>query len=250
MRKELAVGIAVWLCASTACAVAQVTIPATATLQLAGGTLDLGGTDLQAGGSLVLGSGSVANASNVSILAGGLIDAGSGSIGLSGNWSNLGNFAAGTSQVNFSDGGLAQSVFTGNTTFSSAGFISTTGKNYIFPVGATQFFGTSLTILGTAIQGIQFRSATPGQVAFVNLMTGGTQNIDFVGVSNVHSTGQILAPTKTNDGGTGDAAGWFASAVAAAAAAVAAPVLSWIGMLLLGLMFATFASRKLHSSIR
>ncbi len=229
MRIWQQLGLTAILSAFAVSATAQVTIPAAASMQLGGGTLDLSGTDLQVGGTFGTGSGSVASARNISILAGGLFDAGSGAIGLSGNWSNLGNFVAGTSVVSFVDGGLAQTVIAGATTFYDASFVSTTGKNYVFPVGATQTFTNALTVLGTASTGIEFRSSTPGLAAFVDLLTGGTQNIDFVGVSNVHGTGQILAPTRTNDGGTGDDTGWFGAAIAVLAA-VPAPTLTTLGM--------------------
>jgi len=245
MRKGIVAGLAIWLCVFAAGASAQVSIPAASSIQLSGGTLNLGGTDLQVGGSLALGAGNVANATNVSILAGGLIDAGSGALHLVGNWSNLGSFSAGTSNVFFTDGGLTQSLFTGSTTFASASFISTTGKTYVFPVGLTQSFTTALTILGSVSAGIEFRSATPGQPALLNLIAPGTQNIDFVGVSNVHAIGEVLAPTKSNDGGTGDDTGWFAAAVAVLAA-TPAPTLSSIGLLLLAFVLFVLARRRLH----
>ena len=168
---------------------AQVAMPPASSLLLAGGKLDLGGADLQVGGAVAVGAGTIANANNISIAAGGLLDAGSGTIGLFGNWSDLGNFIAGTSSVNFIDGSAASAILSGATTFYSASFISSTGKNYVFPVGLTQNFASALTVLGVPAQGIQFRSASPGQVAFVNLAASGAQNIDFVGVSDVHATG-------------------------------------------------------------
>lgn len=226
-------------------ACAQVTIPTASSLQLAGGKLNLGGSDLQVGGTLSVGTGSIVGANNISIAAGGLIDSGSGTINLFGNWSNLGNLAAGTGLVNFIDGGVAQAILSGATTFYAASFVSATGKNYVFPVGLTQTFTASLTILGTAAQGIQFRSASAGQVAFVNLAPSGAQNIDFVGVSNVHATGQPLAPTKTNDGGSGDAIGWF-GILAVVLQAVPAPMLSAFGLLILCLALLAFA-RKFKS---
>ncbi len=221
---------------------AQVAISPAATLQLAGGKLDLGGTGLQIGGNVSVGAGSITNARDVSIAAGGVLDAGSGTIGLSGNWSDLGNFVAGTSTVNFIDGGLAQSIVSGATAFYAASFVSNTGKNYVFPVGLTQTFANALTILGNAAP-IQFRSATPGQVANVNLAFGGTQNIHNVGVSNVHAIGQQLDPAETNQGGSGDAIGWFGAL--AAFVAVPAPMLSLLGLLLLAMAMtaAAFATR-------
>jgi hypothetical protein len=241
--KALSFAAVLLVCAGHA--VAQITIPAASAIQLAGGKLNLNGADLQISGTLSVGPGLVTNANNISIAAGGLLDAGSGAINLSGNWSDLGSFIAGTSLVNFIDGGSAQAIFAGATTFYTASFSSTTGKNYLFPVGLTQTFTNSLTILGTAAQGIQFRSTAAGQAAFVNLQPSGTQNINFVGVSNVHATGQPLAPTQTNDGGTGDAVGWF-GLLAVAVAAVPAPLLSPFGLLLLGLLLMGLA-RKFRS---
>ena len=239
MRALVCFCLAVSFLVGTGIATAQVSIPANASIQLNGGKLDLGGSDLQLSGTLTLGAGSLLNAANVLIGAGSLLDAGSGVVNLFGNWSRLGNFVPGSSTVTFIDGPLAQSTFTGATAFNAASFVSTTGKSYIFPVGQTQVFNTALTILGTAAAGIQFRSSTPGQVAYVNLLSSGSQNIDFVGVSNVHAIGQPLAPTKTNDGGTGDAFGWFGLVFAA----VPAPMLGWIGLLLLTLTLVSSIAR-------
>ena len=225
-------------------AFAQVVVPANASLQLNGGKLDLGGGDIDVAGSVGLGGGVLDNVGSLSILAGGLFDAGSGLINLSGNWSNLGSFAAGTGTVDFIDGGRAQSLLAGATHFNTANFISVTGKNYVLPVGLTQTFSGALTILGTASIAVQFRSAVPGGVANVDLLAGGTQNIHNVGVSNVHATGQHLAPDETNRGGAGDDMGWFGAQVAAAAV-VPAPMLDEFAMLLLafGTVLATAHAR-------
>jgi len=211
-------------------------------VQLSGGTLNLGGADLQVAGTLGLGSGAITNARNVSTLSGGAFNAGSGNVTLFGNWSGLGSFAAGSSSVNFIDGGLSSAQLSGSTTFNAASFVSTTGKSYLFPVGLTQTFNSSLTILGTSAAAIQFKSSAPGQIASVNLLPGGTQNIDFVGVSDVHSTGQHLAPTKTNDGGTGNALGWFGAL--ASGAVRPAPMLSIPALCLLALAVAMIATRQ------
>jgi hypothetical protein len=143
-------------------------------------------------------------------------------------------FTAGNGSVNFIDGGIAQSNISGNSTFDNVSFVSATGKNYVFAVGTTQSISGLLTILGTSTQGIQFRSSTAGQVANIDLLAGGTHSIQYVGVSDVHATGQHLAPNLTNDGGTGNAVGWFGAA--AAANTVPTPTLSWIGLLLLALL--------------
>jgi hypothetical protein len=221
-------------------AFANVDVPAGAAFALGGGSIDFGNTSLQVGGNFALGSGSATNIDSVSILAGGALDGGSGVLTLFGDWSNAGTFTAGTGSVNFIDGGIAQSNINGNSTFDNVSFVSATGKNYAFAVGTTQSVSGLLTIQGSATQGIQFRSTTAGQVANIDLLPGGSQDIQFVGVSDVHATGQHLAPSLTNDGGTGNATGWFGSA--AATNTVPTPALSWIGLLLLALLLAAIAA--------
>ena len=198
-------------------------------MALGGGSLDLAGADAQIGGLLSLGGGQLNNVGSIGILAGGTLDAGSGVLTLSGDWSNAGTFLAGSGSVDFVDGG-AQSLISGNTTFANLSFISAVGKNYLFTVGTTQTISGLLTILGAAGQPIQFRSTAAGQVANINLLGGGAQNIAHVGVSDVHATGQHLAPTLTNEGGTGNATGWFAAIIVQNA--VPAATLSLPGMLL------------------
>lgn len=231
----------VLLAAFAAPALAQVDVPAGATFSLGGGSLDLGGTNLQVGGSFAVGSGSAQKVDSVSILSGGNLDGGSGSLTLFGDWSNAGAFAAGTGTVNFIDGGVAQSNVSDDSTFANVGFVSATGKSYVFAVGSTQSVSGLLTILGTAAQGIQFKSSAAGQVADIDLLPGGSQSIQFVGVSDVHATGQHLAANETNDGGTGNATGWFGAGVNGGGNAVPTPALSGIGLLLLALLMAVSA---------
>jgi hypothetical protein len=97
----------------------------------------------------------------------------------------------------------------GDTTFFRASFVSTTSKNYIFGVGSTQRILSVLEISGATPSPIQFRSATPGQVASIDLVNSGTQLIQHVGVTDVWSTGQCLAPGQSNEGGGGNAKNWF-----------------------------------------
>jgi hypothetical protein len=222
---------------------AQVSVPSTATFALNGGSLDLSGTDLQVAGSFSLASGLVQNAANVAIAPGGNVDGGSGSVTLFGDWFNLGSFVAGSSQVDFVDGALAQSNVSGDTTFFNLSFISLTGKAYIFQGASTQTIESRLQILGTSNFGIQFQSAIPAQFASIDLLNGGSQNIDFVGVSNVHATGQHLAPNLTNDDGSGNATGWFGQGGGGTGGTVTpAPVLSAWSLLLMALGLLTVAS--------
>lgn len=107
------------------------------------------------------------------------------------------------------------------------------GKGFALQVGTTQTIQNQLQILGTSTSGIQIKSSSAGQVAFINLLAGGSQNIDFVGVSNVHAIGQHLAPALTNDGGNDDAIGWFG--LAGGGTATPVPMLSIWALLLLAL---------------
>src|SRR5262249_12605895 len=172
--------------------------------------LDLACTDLIVGGKFQVASGTVQNARNVTIQGGGTLDGGTGVIQVGGNWTDNGSFVAGTGEVDFRDacGGGSASI-SGSTTFNRASFVSAIGKSYIFAVGTTQKILSLLQITGTAPGPIQFRSSASGQVAFINLINSGTQNIQHVGVTDVWSTGQCLAPGQSNEGGGGNAKNWF-----------------------------------------
>ncbi len=228
-----------WVVATTCVAsLAQVVVPASASFQLNGASLDLGGSSLISAGNFAIGAGQVFDAATISILPGGTVDGGSGAITLFGDWSNLGVFSAASGTVNFVDGPVALSNIVGSSTFQNANFSSAAGKTYSFASGSTQSVGGLLTILGTSSQGIQFKSSTAGQFASINLQPAGSQTIDFVGVSNVHAIGQHLAPTKTNDGGSGDDIGWFGNnggGGTGGGGAIAAPIGSPLALLLLGL---------------
>ena len=206
-------------------AAADVVVPASATGSLNGGTLDLGCTDLIVAGTLQLGGGQVLNARNVTIQGGGTIDGGSGVIQVGGNWTATGSFTAGTGEVDFRDLCAAgPASISGNTTFFRASFVSTTSKNYTFAVGSTQRILSVLEISGTAGNPIQFRSSTPGQVASIDLVNGGTQQIQHVGVTDVHATGQCLAPGQSNEGGGGNAKNWFVCSGGGGGGGVPTPV--------------------------
>lgn len=238
--------------AACAPALAQLVVPANASIGVDGGALDLGSTDLQLAGTLTLGSGQVSHVANVMIEAGGALDADSGSLTLFGDWSNAGIFNAGTGTVNFVDG-VATSNVSGSSTFHNASFASTSGKTWAFAVGSTQSIDGALSILGTTAQPIQFVSSAAGQVAFIDLLPSGSQNIDHVGVSDVHGSGQPLAPTKTNEGGSGNDLGWFGNSGAVAITYTPVPTLSswsrWLLALLLLAVTGIFRSRLSRDDI-
>jgi hypothetical protein len=201
-------------------------VPAGATSNLGNGVLDLACTDLVVGGNFQIASGSVRNVRNVTVQSGGTLDGGSGVLQVGGNWSNSGNFVANGGEVDFRDvcgGGSA--TISGSTTFNRASFVSGTGRNYVFAVGTTQTILSLLEITGTAANPIQFRSSAPGQTAFINLVTAGTQQIQHVGVTDVWATGQWLAPNLTNEGGGGNAHRWFGHGPIPGGGAVPVPIL-------------------------
>lgn len=201
--------------ALSAVASAGVTIPAGANMALNGGQVDAAATDIQIDGRLQLGSGSLINVVNFDAGSGANVQLGSGSIQLNGDWSNLGTMDAGSSQVTFTDGSAATSAILGATTFSAVSFVSASGKTYRFDAGQTQVVNAALTISGSASNPIQFASTTPGSAAFLTLLASGSQSISHVGVSDVHATGQRLAPALHNEGGSGNDYGWFASGLLA-----------------------------------
>ena len=189
---------------------ADLIVPAGGQYTTSGGQTDVACTDVVVAGTLTVDTGSLVNVRHLTIQAGGTIAGGSGVIQVGGNWSNSGTFTAGTSTVRFNDlCGLTSATISGSTTFANARFVSSTGKNYVFAVGTTQTVSAILEIAGTTPNPIQFRSGTSGQVANINLLPAGTQQIQHVGVTDVWATGQHLAPSLTNEGGGGNANRWF-----------------------------------------
>jgi exosortase sorting signal-containing protein len=219
----------------------SVTVPAGGTISLASGALDLGCTDITVAGNLQVGSALITTVRDVTIQAGtppdGTLDGGSGSITLAGNWSNSGAFFPGTSSVFFVDnpGCAASSTLSGNTTFYNLSLVSSLEKIYTFTAGTTQTILHALTIQGTLAHPIQIASSVPGDPGFINLASGGTQNISHVGVSDNWATGQPLAPSLTSEGGTGNSRGWFGVALN-----TPIPALGTGGMALLALILAGF----------
>ena len=197
-------------CVVAAAARADLIVPTNGVTSLNAGVADLSCTDVVVAGALNVNTGSLRNVRNVTIQPGGVINGGSGVIEVAGNWSNSGSFVAGTSTVNFRElCGAGAATISGDTTFFGASFVSAVGRNYVFAVGSTQTITSLLQITGTSANPIQFRSSSPGQVAFINLLNSGTQQIQHVGVTDVWATGQWLAPFQTNEGGGGNAHRWF-----------------------------------------
>jgi hypothetical protein len=107
---------------------------------------------------------------------------------------------------------------------------SSAGGAFVLESGQAQRVLSSLTIQGSGSP-VQIRSSNPPQAAELVLERGGSQNISNVGVSDVHATGEHLAPQQSNQGGTGNAFGWFGIGI------LAVPTLSLGGLILLILAF-------------
>ncbi len=243
MRKLAMTGML--LVAMLGCALpvaADINIPAGASVELRGGSILMAGTDMSIGGQLALGSGAILDTGSFSTLASGTTHLDAGLVVLSGDWSNAGTITPGSSRVEFIDGTNAASQVLGASAFHAISFVSTTGKHYAFEAGATQNIATGLVIQGTAAKPIQFQSTAAPQVAYINLASGGNQSIAHVGVSNVHASGQHLAPNQHNEGGSGNDLGWFGHT--ALPPFVPVPATSRWAMLLLSLLLVLLALRQ------
>ncbi len=226
---------------------AAIVIPAGGSWDQDGGTLDFGGTSLQSAGQFKLGSGQLNGLDGVTIAPGGQLDAGSGSIAVAGPWTNSGSFLAGSGSVVFADNATGSTAISGNSLFHNLSITSTSGQTWRFAAGSTQQVNGLLTIYGTPAQPIQLASSVAGQLAYINLLPGGTQNIHDLGVSDLSATGQRLAAGQVNRGGSGNAINWFA---ALAASVQAIPSLSMTGVLALCLCMLLLAYCKRHTSAR
>jgi hypothetical protein len=241
-------GGAVALLFFAAVAQADVVVPPGANVQLSGGRLDLAGSNVLIGGALGLGSGELRGVGALRIFAGGSADFGSGVATLSGDWENRGTFTAGSSRVELRDG-PAMSQILGTTAFANLSLVSLTGKRYRFESGFTQRVSANLQISGSGAA-IQVDVTAPGNLAFLDLLPGGSQSIANVGVSDVHATGQHLAPTQTNQGGNGNDNGWFGGPPPQPTVPI--PALSPAALLLtaLGLIFIVMRRREAGATSR
>lgn len=223
----------------------SLTVPAGASLQVSGGRIDLAGGDAGIAGLLALGAGELRGVGALRIAAGGTADFGSGTATLTGDWENRGIFNAGSSRVELRDGASPSSAILGTSQFANLSLVSLTGKRYRFESGFTQRVAAQLQILGQG-PALQVDVTVPGNLAYLNLLAGGTQAIANVGVSDVYATGQHLAPTLTNQGGNGNAQGWFGSGGGVVTPPTPVPALGWPMLLVLaaGMWWVAARSRR------
>jgi hypothetical protein len=220
---------------------AAVSLPSGSSLNLGGGQLSLGETSLTLTGTLDVAGGQLTGVSDLSTLTGGLLMAGSGLIELSGDWFVQGTFVPGTGAVRVIDSVSGISMVRGSNAFSALSLTSTLGKHIVLEPGSVQTISQLLTISGTAARPIQIERLPTGPAAEINLLPGGAQSIIHVGVSNVHATGQPLAPLQSNEGGSGNAFGWFGQMFPSTLPIPAGSPFSLMTLLLLVLLTARMA---------
>lgn len=195
------------LLVSSALAWGSISIGGGGVVSLGGGTIDLGGSDLVVDGQLDVTDGQLLDAGDVVI--NGALDGGTGLITLRGDWVRNGAFAANLGEVAMldDDGGSANLV--GDSEFHDLSLVSSAGGAFVLQSGTTQRILNALVIQGLGGLPVQIESSDPPAIAQIYLDPLGTQDIDFVGVSNVYAIGQHLAPDQTNQGGSGNDFGWF-----------------------------------------
>src|SRR6056297_257819 len=178
---------------------------------LGSGVLRLADTPLIIDGEFDLGSGNVERAGN--ILISGVFSGGSGSLSTSGDWINNGTFNAMDSAITLFDETGSTALVLGDSVFYGLSIFSSAAGEFVFESGSIQNVTDSLFIQGVSGLPLQLRSTSPLQIAQLFLENGASQDIAFLGVSDVHATGQPLAPDQTNQGGTGNDLGWFGRAL-------------------------------------
>ncbi|WP_169426726.1 IPTL-CTERM sorting domain-containing protein [Curvibacter lanceolatus] len=146
------------------------TVPPGGTSNLpSGSSMNLACAALTVQGALNMNSAQVDSANAVTIAASGAVDAGQSTITLSGDWSNNGTFAAGTSTVVFNNGCTAGPMqLSGNTVFYNLTLSSTSGSTFVIPAGSNITVNGTLTLQGTNGQPITLVSSS-GSPAVINL---------------------------------------------------------------------------------
>lgn len=232
VRLLVLIGCALFFAGGSPSIHAAITVGNGGSISLGDGRLALAETDLTVNGTFDVGSGDVVDAGNVII--NGMLSGGTGSLTALGDWVNAGNFLAGSGRVHLDDQSASSANMVGDSTFYELALTSNAGGEFVLQSGSIQRVSTLLTILGVNGVPVQIRSSLPPQIAQMFLESGGGQAIEFVGISDVHATGEPLAPDQTNQGGTGNDLGWFGRGFEP----LIVPTLSFAGLLLLALMLA------------
>lgn len=195
------------------------------------------GFTVGAGSTVSMGTGTMTlGCDDLVIQATGTLLGEQGTISLAGDWIQNGAFTPGTSTVVFVDGCIPnQSAISGNSTFYNLFGITSLGKELDFAVGSTQTIQNFLQLTGAAGNLLLVRSSNPGVAAFLNLLPGAGQLIDYVDVQDNHAVGQPIGPGPPEDFNSvksSNSNGWFELAGGGPAPA---PALSGFGLLIAAL---------------
>ncbi|MEO8751121.1 MAG: DUF1566 domain-containing protein [Casimicrobiaceae bacterium] len=198
-------------------AVAQLSVPAGAALNLAGATLNAGCQDVSVGGTLATGPGQLVGVRNIAVAGSGTLDGGSGTIGLSGDFGQSGTFNPATGTMQIGDGcGTTTSTFTGTSSFYTFNTSTATGRGLNFPANQTQSVAHALSLTGAAGALVTIRSSAAGTAGNLALAAGAAQTIAYVDVADNHATVQPIAPGAAatfNSIKGPNSNGWFVIAV-------------------------------------
>lgn len=195
------------------------------------------GFTVGAGSTVSMGTGTLTLAcDDLVIQATGTLLGQQGTISLAGDWIQNGAFTPGTSTVVFVDGCIPnQSAISGNSAFHNLSGITSLGKELDFAAGSTQTIQNFLQLTGAAGNLLLVRSSSPGVAAFLNLLPGAGQLIDYVNVQDNHAVGQPIGPGPPPDFNSvklSNSNGWFELAGGGPAPA---PALSGFGLLIAAL---------------
>lgn len=162
------------------------------------------------------------------------------------DWSNDGSFAAGSSSVNFIDGGPNQSKISGETRFNILTVVSNAGKILELQAQRQQVVMQHLQLTGVGGNLLTIISDTPGTQAMLalSLPNNATQLIDYVDVTDNYGTSQIIAPGSPesyNSVQGSNVRGWFGTPLA-----FPIPSLNLMSLLIITTLLILLASKKLR----
>ncbi|MGH3579956.1 MAG: hypothetical protein ACRERC_12435 [Candidatus Binatia bacterium] len=230
-------------------ALGQVVVGAGSTLAIGSGAMDHGCADLAVAGTLRLGSGQAFGIGALSIGAGALLAGEAGALSWSGDWSNAGQFQAGTSSASWVDGcGAMLATMQGTQQFHTLIVLTDSGREVRFASGQTTQVAVALTLGGSPGQPLLIRSTTAGSPAFLDLLPGATQFVSAVDVADNFAVGQPIGapgPASNYDSIKGsESNGWFERA----ATVEQVPATSMLGLLLATAALMLAARRQFAAS--
>ncbi|MGH0033336.1 MAG: hypothetical protein ACQGVC_26415 [Myxococcota bacterium] len=217
---------------------AELSIPATAALDLGGGSLALACADLTVDGELRVGSGTLDEAHDVS--GAGTLHGESGTLHVTGDWGPPApSLVGGSGTVAFVDGcGETLATVHGSSTFATLRFESQTGKEYRLAAGTTQTASVFAIEGGGPGNRVVLRSDASGVDAYLDVGSSSGSHLDVDDVDGVGNTilvgaGAWIGPNAMN---------WLK--------AIGVPALGAWGGLALPLALAVFGARRLRASRR